>query len=186
MSDARLGHACAVLLAVCGCSSYGSPVDTNAPDAREESDDSSTTGPDADAAPARIEIGPSVGSWPADEDVTLTGSGSGDLGAIALSHGVGSITFQGTAVDAFYFVGTAVPLGDAGADSSLAQERDLEIVAVAPDRVILAWVTCYDADLAYVYYETTDGLATQSSQPASGSCAVLDQPSAEAVSLPAL
>jgi hypothetical protein len=162
-------------------------VDTSGPDAHEESDDSSTPATDADAAPSRIAIGPSQGSWPAGQDVTLTGAGSGDLGAIALSHGVGSVTFQGTPVDAFYFVGTAVPLGtDAGPDSSLAQERDLEIVAVAPDRIILTWVTCYDADLAYVYYETTDGIASQSSQPASGSCAVLDQPSTEAVSLPAL
>jgi hypothetical protein len=57
----------AVLLAACGCSSHESLADTSAPDAHEESDDSAT---DADAAPSRIEIGPSQGSWSAGQDVT--------------------------------------------------------------------------------------------------------------------
>ena len=180
-----------MLVAVCGCSSSGeSPADSGAPEASTGGgDDASSAGPDADAGagPTTIAVSASLGTWQADEEVTLTGSGSGDLGAIAITHGVGTLTFQGTAVDAFYFVGSVVPLADAGADSALAQERDLELVAVQPGRVILAWITCYEGDLAYVYYETTDGLASSKSQPASGTCAVVDPLStAEAVSLPAL
>lgn len=178
----------AVLLAVAGCSAgAGSPAKDGATDAGDETDDSSAAGPEADAGPTRIEVAPTQASWQADEDVSLQGSGSGDLGAISLAHGVGSITFQGSPVDAFYFVGSAVPLGaDGGADSSLTQERDLELVAVQGDRVILTWVTCYDSELAYVYYETTDGIASQKSQPASGTCNVVDQSHTEPVVLPAL
>jgi hypothetical protein len=177
----------ALFLSVSGCSTANNaPSHAGAADASEETDDA-PAGPDGDAGPTGIEVAPSQGSWQADEDVTLTGAGSGDLGAISIAHGLGSITFQGAPVDAFYFVGSMVPLGtDAGGDSSLAEERDLEIVAVQPGRVILTWVTCYDSELAYVYYETTDGIASQKSQPASGTCDVVDQSSAEAVSLPAL
>ena len=175
-----------LLLTVCGCSSSNeSPVEAGATDASSEGSDDSSEPPE-DAGPTRIAVASTQGSWQADEDVTLTGSGSGDLGAISIAHGLGSITFQGTPVDAFYFVGSAVPLADAGADSSLAQERDLELVAVQADRVILAWITCYDGNLAYVYYETTDGIASSMSTPASGTCAIVDQTTSEAVSLPAL
>jgi len=178
----------AMLLVVGGCSTAtGSPGKDDATDAGEEIDDSSAVGPEAEAGPTRIEVAPTQASWQADEDVSLNGSGSGDLGAIFIAHGVGSITFQGSPVDAFYFVRSAVPLGaDGGADSSLTQERDLELVAVQSDRVILTWITCYDSELAYVYYETTDGIASQKSQPASGMCDVVDQSHTEPVVLPAL
>jgi hypothetical protein len=178
----------AVLLA-CGCSS---PRESPGGGVAEAGDDSSgaggdSSGPGGDSGSTTIDVARSHGAWQADQDVNLTGNGSGALGAISIAHGVGTITFQGTPVDAFYFTGSAVPLGtDAGPDSSLAQERDLEIVAVAPDRIILAWITCYEGDLAYVYYETTDGVASSKSQPASGTCAVTGSPYAEAVSLPAL
>lgn len=144
--------------------------------------------PDDDVVDAGtgIDIAASQGTWQADEDVTLEGAGSGDLGAISIAHGVGTLTFQGRPLDAFYFVGSSVPLGDAGSDSGLAQERDLEIIAVGPERIVLTWITCDDGDLAYVYYETTDGIASSKSQPASGMCDVVDQTSAEAVSLPPL
>jgi hypothetical protein len=178
--------AAVMVLALCGCSSSSeSHVEAGSTDASGEGSDDASEPPE-DAGPTRIDVAAAQGSWVADEDVTLAGSGSGDLGAIAIAHGLGSITFQGTDVAAFYFVGSAVPLADAGADSALAQERDLELVAVQGDRVILAWVTCYDGDLAYVYYETTDGLASSKSAPASGTCAIVDQATPEAVRLPAL
>lgn len=178
----------AILLAVAGCSTgTGSPAKGGPTDAGEDIADASAVGPEADAGPTGIEVAATQASWQADEDVTLNGSGSGDLGAISIAHGVGSVTFQGSPVDAFYFVGSAVPLGaDGGADSSLSQERDLELVAVQGDRVILTWITCYDSELAYVYYETTDGIASQKSQPASGTCDVVDQSHSEPVILPAL
>jgi hypothetical protein len=148
---------------------------------------------DADAlANTRLEVPPSRGTWHADADVTLEGIGHGDLGAISLSHGLGSITFRGAPATAFYVAGSDIPPGKDGggrgaADSGPAPGRDLQIIAVQGDRIIVTWVGCYGGDLAFVYYETTDGIASQQPDRASGYCTIVDASAAtEAVELPAL
>lgn len=143
----------------------------------------------AETSATQIELPATQGSWQASGDLTVAGRGSGELGAISLTHGVGTITFHGAPAAAIYFVGSAVPLGtDAGAaDSALADEYDFEIVAEQEGRLIAAWLTCYKGTLAYVYYESTDGLASTKSQSASGTCTFLDnQPTTETPAWPAL
>ena len=140
---------------------------------------------------SRLEVPPSRGTWHADSDVTLEGIGHGDLGAISLSHGLGSITFRGAPASAFYVFGSDIPPGKDGggrgaADSGPAPGRDLQIIAVQGDRIIVAWVACYSGDLAFVYYETTDGIASQQPDRASGYCDIADASATEAVELPAL
>jgi hypothetical protein len=142
-------------------------------------------------ANTRLEVPPSRGTWHADADVTLQGIGHGDLGAISLSHGLGSITFRGAPASAFYVSGTAIPPGKDGggsgaADSGPEPNRDFQIIAVQGDRIIVTWVGCYGGDLAFVYYETTDGIASQQPDRASGYCDIVDASATEAVDLPAL
>ena len=63
---------------------------------------------------------PSRGTWIADSDVTLTGMSSGNLGTLSLTHGNGTLTFQGASADAFYVTSSQVPSvieSDAGADA---------------------------------------------------------------------
>src|SRR5579883_3186507 len=72
-----------------------------------------------------IDIPASNGSWQADADVTLDGDGAGDLGAIHLQHGVGTVSFGGAAANAFYLAGSPIPTGTSGADSGLAMDRYL-------------------------------------------------------------
>lgn len=172
-----------------------STVDCSSKDAASEPTPTSDAGSDgvgdapsdaADALPGAIAVPASTGSWTAPGDLTIEGRGSGALGAISLSHGVGTLTFDGAPAKAFYFVGSAVPLGtDAGVDSALAQERDFEILAEQDGRLIAAWLTCYQGGLYYVYYETTDGLASKKSQTASGTCSYVETPVGETPAWPA-
>jgi len=139
--------------------------------------DAGTTPIDA----GKIDIPASNGAWQADADVTLDGDGAGDLAAIHLQHGVGTITFGGAAASAFYLAGSPIPMGTSGANSG----RYLEVVAVQPGRIVLAWVECDASNLTFVYYETTDGIATAAALRASGVCNVVQQPTAEPFAAPA-
>ncbi len=191
---ARLGARCAALitrtartaltalLAACSSKDAGAPVSLDA------GADATNLADATDASPTQLGIPASTGAWQATSDVTISGRGSGELGAISLTHGVGTITFHGAPAKAFFFVDTAVPLGtDAGAaDGGLADERDFEILAEQDGRVIAAWLTCYKGSLAYVYYESTDGLASVKSQSASGTCTIVDAPTTETPGWPAV
>jgi hypothetical protein len=170
------------LLTHCSAKDAATPlVDAGAPEAAEAADAGGETAPTQLALPA------TQGSWLANVDLNVTGRGSGELGAISLTHGVGTITFHGAPAKALYFVGSVVPLGtDAGAaDSALADEYDFEIIAEQEGRIIATWLTCYKGSLAYVYYESTDGLASTKSQSASGTCTVVAQPTTETPAWPA-
>lgn len=138
-----------------------------------------------DASRSQIDIPASNGSWQADADVTLDGSGAGNLAAIHVVHGIGTLSFAGTEASVFYLAAAPVPMGTSGSDSGLAMERDLELIAIQPGRIILAWITCDAADLAYLYYETTDGIASAASMRTSGTCSVVAQPVSELVAIPA-
>ena len=146
--------------------------------------DAGTTTP-VDAVDMAIAIPATTASFTAAQDTTFHGAGSGKLGAISLSHGVGTIQFADADADAFFFNATAVPTGtgDAG---QFATYRDFEIIAAQPNRLVVVFLTCTGNDLTYVYYETTDGIASAGEVPATGTCAVLERSTTEAVSLPAV
>ena len=128
--------------------------------------------------------------WTVSEDVTFTGKGANDVGAIAITHGVGTIEFQSESVSAFFFNATGVPAGTAdGGDADggeFAADRDFEIIAVQQTRVIVAFITCTKSDLDFIYYETTDGIASAQELAATGTCNVLEKRTTEAVALPAV
>jgi hypothetical protein len=137
-----------------------------------------------DAAPAGIDLAASQGVWSVGEDVGFVGKGAGDLGAISITHGVGTIQFDGETASAFFFTSTSTPsgTGDAG---QFANERDFEIVAASPDRFVLAWITCANGgDLAYVFYESTDGFDSAGELPATGTCTDVVTATSESITLP--
>ena len=45
----------------------------------------------------------SQAGWTVTEDVSFTGKGANDVGAIAISHGIGTIEFQNESANAFFF-----------------------------------------------------------------------------------
>ena len=163
-----------VLLAACS-----SPADDTTGDAASDA----MGEPDASAT---IDVPATQGTWTVAEDVTFQGKGAGDLGAIDITHGVGTIQFHGESTPVFFYTSTSVPTGtgDAGQFSG---ERDFEIVGMTADRAVLAWITCDNGTkLTWIYYESTDGLATKSELAATGTCSTTTQTTDEAVSLPAL
>ena len=177
--------ACAAALVACGasvaCSSGGDDTTTDA--ASDVSEASAAD--DADAGPPTIDVPAAVGTWTVSEDVTFAGKGAGDLGTIAITHGTGTLEFHGETAQAFFFVSTSTPTGQ-GDGGQFAGERDFEVVAASPDRYVLAWITCANGtDLAYIYYESTDGLASTAETAASGTCTIVEQSNTESVSLPA-
>jgi hypothetical protein len=193
-------HALLLLVAIvsstamaAGCSSSANDHPSDAPDSSTGADTfTDDTTPDAaletidetaDTSNA-ISIPATNATWHATEDVTFTGKGSADLGAIDLTHGVGTIVFKGETVPAFFYTSTSTPTGtdDSG---TFAGERDFEVVALAPERLIAVWITCAATDLSFVYYESTDGPQTSVERPATGTCTVIKGDTAESVSLPA-
>jgi hypothetical protein len=186
----------AVLTAACSSSANDHPADTT--DSTVPSDAGADTGPAAetdpdtatddvaDAPPDAITVPPSNAIWHAKEDVTFDGKGTGDLGFIKITHGVGTIVFKGETVPAFFYTSTSAPPGtdDAG---TFAGDRDFEIVAATPTRLIATWITCHDdVTLTYVYFESTDGPQTSTERSATGTCTIVETPTDEAISLPAL
>lgn len=145
----------------------------------------------SDASASGLVVAAAQGTWSVDEDVTLSGTGAGDVGAIAVTHGVGTLDFHGVSTQVFVYDSTAVPSGvtDGGANpdgGAFAGDRDFELVGASADRLVVAWVTCSGSDLAWVYYESTDGLDSTEELAATGTCAVGASATSEAVSLPAL
>jgi len=157
------------------------------------SSDSISTGPEndgggeasSDGGSSPISIAAASAVLTAAQDTTFTGKGANDLGAIAITHGVGTIQFQNESADAFFFNATAVPTGtgDAG---EFTGDRDFEIIAAQPNRLIVAFITCTGPKLTYIFYESTDGIASPKELAASGTCAVLEQSTGESVTLPAV
>lgn len=186
---------CAALLVSCGmgcaveigCSSAGSDGATSGSDAG----DSTADGGDGAPSSGDISVPATDGTWPAAQDVTFTGKGAKDLGAIAITHGAGTIQFKGAPAQAFFFDATPVPTGtdDAGDFSG---SRDFQIIAAQDSRFIMAWITCTGTQLGYIYYESTDGDTSSTTAvpggelPASGTCTVAETPTSVAVSLPAV
>ncbi len=161
-----------------GCSSAPEGVRTDATDGG--SADGATDG----GAPTPFDVAASTGSWTVDQDVSMKGKGAGDLGAISLTHGVGTIVFAGQSTPAFVYTHTPVPtgMGDGGA---FASEVDYEVVGVTHDRIVSVWVTCAQGRLAYVYYESTDGPHSTMEQAATGTCDIAMKSTSEDVTLPA-
>jgi hypothetical protein len=171
----------ALALAAAALVACSSPADDTTGDAGGDASE----GSDTSAGPATIDVPASAGTWNVSEDVTFTGQGSGELGAIAIAHGTGTLQFHGETAQAFFLVSTSTPTGT-GDGGQFSGERDFEVVGASPDRYVLAWITCANGtDLAYVYYESTDGFASTASMPATGTCALVTAQTAESVSLPA-
>lgn len=171
---------CALALGCSSASNEGAP--SNGDDAGS-----------SDAAPPGHVVAPATtGSWSALEDVSFQGKGAKDLGAIAIDHGVGTIELQGQSAQAFFFTSTSVPTGTADGGNAFAGSRDFEIIAAQADRLIVSFITCTDGKLAYVFYETTDGLSSSTAiapdgeLAATGTCDIVEKAATEAVSLPAL
>lgn len=171
----------ALLLAACtvGCHAAGptSPI----PDA----------GPDAsDSGADTLQFPATNATWTVTEDVSFAGQGASDIGAIAITHGLGTLDFDGESARAFFFNATGVPVGTADGGTvdggAFAADRDYEIIAVQPTRLIVVFITCTNDSLDYVYYETTDGIASPKELAASGTCTVLEDRTTEAVTLPAV
>ncbi len=129
-------------------------------------------------------VAASSGTWTVDQDVTMKGKGTGELGAISLTHGVGTIMMGGKTAAAFVYTHTPVPTGtgDAG---TFATEVDYQVIGVTADSVINVWVTCAQGQLAYVYYESTTGPDSTMEQAATGTCDIAMKSTAENVMLPA-
>jgi len=163
------------LVALAACSS---PADDTTTDASADV----TSEPDASAG--MIDVPATDATWTVSEDVTFHGKGAGDLGTITIDHGVGTIDFHGETANAFFLVSTSTPSGT-GDGGQFQGERDFEIVAASPDRFVLTWITCANGtDLAYIYYESTDGLASKQETAATGTCATVTQSTDEHVTLP--
>jgi hypothetical protein len=168
-----------VLVVVAACNSSFPPVLQTSSNDRDDSG----VGLDANTVPTdagEIDIPASNGSWQVDSDVTLYGTGSGSLGAIDLQHGVGTITFSGMKANAFFLASSRVPTTASGAVDDY-----MEVIAVQPGRIIVTWIECDTTNLASAYYETTDGIDTSVPVSASGTCNIVEQPTAESVSEPA-
>jgi hypothetical protein len=166
------------LLALAACSS--------ADDTTTDAGDASTDALGAPDASTTIDVPATQATWTVAEDVSFDGTGAAELGAIAITHGVGTIQFHGETTPAFFYTSTSTPpgTGDGGAFTG---ERDFEIVGMTPDRAVLAWITCAnDTNLAFVYYESTDGIASTAELPAKGTCSSVTQSTDESVSLPAM
>jgi hypothetical protein len=175
----------ATLLAACvvavGCSSGSDNASSSTGDGGSSANDSGVN---------TLQFPASNAPWTVSEDVTFTGKGANDVGAIAITHGVGTIEFQNESVSAFFFNATGVPAGTAdGGDADggeFAADRDFEIIAVQETRVIVAFITCTGSALDFIYYETTDGIASAQELAATGTCSVLEKSTSEAVTLPAV
>ncbi len=164
----------ALALVACSSPSDDSTSDAGASDATSEPDASTT-----------IDVPASQGTWQVAEDVSFQGKGAGALGAIDVTDGVGTVVFQGTTTPVFFYTSTSVPQGT-GDGGMFSGDRDFELVGATPDRFVLLWITCASASLAYVYYESTDGIASTAEMHASGTCAATTVTTDEAVSLPAV
>lgn len=163
-----------ILLLACSSPADDTTTDASQNDATEEVD-----------AGVTIDVAASQGTWTVAEDVSFHGTGAGDLTAIAIDHGVGTIHFHGETTPAFFYTSTSTPTGT-GDGGQFSGERDFEIVGVTPDRFVLAWITCASSQLAYIYYESTDGFASTKETPATGTCTTVTQSTDEVLSLPAV
>jgi hypothetical protein len=172
--------ACAIAVGCSSSSENGSTAASN--------DGGTTTESGSDGG--TIAFPASDATWTVSEDVSFDGNGKNDVGAIAIHHGVGTIEFQNESVPAFFFNATGVPAGTVdGGDvdgGEFAADRDYEIIGVQSSRLIVAFITCTNTDLDFIYYETTDGVTSSTELAATGTCAVLENSTKEAVSLPAV
>ena len=184
----------AALLAACSSSSSdgtnAAPDSSTGADASFETDTASLdtdleAETDPDAPSGALTVPATNGTWTAKEDVTFTGKGAGDLGAISITHGVGTLVFKGTTTPAFFYTSTSAPPGtdDSG---TFAGDRDFELVAATPDRLLAVWITCTGSALTFVYFESTDGPLTSTERAASGTFTVTTADTPESISLPAL
>lgn len=185
---------CAALLGLCGmgCAvGIGCSSSSNDGTSGGNGNDAGSGTSDGGSSSGDISVPATDGNWPAQQDVTFTGKGAKDLGAIAITHGAGTIQFKGAPAQAFFFNATPVPTGtgDAGDFST---SRDFQIIAAQDSRFIMMWITCTGTDLGFIYYESTDGDSSSSTAvpggelAASGTCTVAETPTSVAVSLPAV
>jgi len=154
---------------------------TDATDAAEEP----TT--DAEGGVTAIDLPASQGTWSVAEDVGFQGTGAGDFDSVSITHGVGTIGFRGETMPAFFFTSTSTPTGTSNDGGAFSNDRDFEIVAAAPDRFVLAWITCSNTtDLTFVFYESTDGFDSATELTAHGTCSDAVTNVDESIALPAV
>lgn len=180
----------AIVMIACAVIAVGCSSSSNDNESTSSSDGGSNDGAASDGGANAIQFPASDATWTVGEDVSFNGNGKNDVGAIAVNHGVGTIEFQNESVPVFFFNATGVPAGTVdGGDvdgGEFASDRDYEIIGVQSSRLIVAFITCTNTDLDFIYYETTDGITSSTELAATGTCAVLENSTAEAVSLPAV
>lgn len=173
----------AVLLAACSSpDERGAPLDQAAPaDADAAAADSAPIDAapgDAEAgdagAPDRIRAAATNGAISLPFTVDIAGAGSGVVGEVAIGGGTGTVVVKGAKLPALVY--ERQPFGEYVLYQAL---------AVAADRWYVLWAYCRGPQLSYVYYEGTDGTAI-AYEPASGTCAESESPSAPSIAFPAL
>jgi hypothetical protein len=177
---------CASLLVSCAVAAGCSSSNDNGSSAPSGSDAGSNDG----STSSDISIAATSAPFTVSEDTTFTGNGANDVGAIAITDGVGTIQFKNESANAFFFNATGVPTGTVdGGDldgGEFAADRDFEIIAAQESRLIVAFITCTGPKLTFIFYESTDGIASGKELPATGSCAILEKSTTENVTFPAL
>lgn len=158
-----------------GCSSEDAtaPITTTSASASAGVGGSGGTG-GAGGGDARIVIEATEGELALDFDVTITGEGSAFIGAIDVSLASGTAAIGGETLPVVAY--ERQPFGE---------YLLFQLLAVATDRWYLLWAYCQGEELAWVYFEGTDGTALDL-EPASGSCLDGSGPTLAAVSFPAI
>jgi hypothetical protein len=115
------------------------------------------------------------GQLPLGYDATITGMGSGDVGALQITANSGTIEVQGTSLPAVAY--EQIPFG---------AYTLYQMLAVAPDHWVIAWAYCNGGVLDSVYIESTNGIAGEQLN-ATGTCSATSGPVTNAsVDFPAM
>ena len=121
-----------------------------------------------------IQIGATDGTLALPFAVKLVGTGTKRIGAIDIDADTGTVEIGGESLAAVSY--EQQPFG---------QYVLYQTLAVAQDRLYAIWFYCDAGQLAFVYFEGTDGTAIDV-ETASGTCAAVDNPIMANVKLPAI
>jgi hypothetical protein len=108
------------------------------------------------------------------DTVTLSGSGTSDIGEVAITNGVGTVRIGGQDVPALVY--ERQPFG---ADTLY------QTLAVSADRIHVLWFYCQAGGMTNAFYEGTDGTEV-TNETASGTCADTLASASQPVSFPAV
>lgn len=124
----------------------------------------------------RIATAPTSGALALDGTVDVEGAGSDRVGAIAITDSAGTIEIDGVVLSLFVDDRIEWP------------ELELtlhQVVAVASDRFVTAWLYCEVGALSWIYFGDANAELLDE-ESAAGACVSDDAPAAPSVSLPAL